>query len=56
MWDKQKYYIPFDIFPRRCNIKQFIYFRKIALHVSCCVCSWWWVEIPPKTCRAVFQK
>jgi hypothetical protein len=21
-----------------------------------CVCSWWWVEIPPKTCRAVFQK
>ena len=21
-----------------------------------CVCSWWWVEIPPSTCRAVFQK
>jgi hypothetical protein len=21
-----------------------------------CVCSWWWVEIPPQTCRAVFQK
>ena len=21
-----------------------------------CVCSWWWVEIPPKTCRAIFQK
>ena len=21
-----------------------------------CVCSWWWVEIPPETCRAVFQK
>ena len=21
-----------------------------------CVCSWWWVEIPPKKCRAVFQK
>jgi len=26
----------------------------------CCnysyVCSWWWVEVPPETCRAVFQK
>jgi len=21
-----------------------------------CVCSWWWVEIPPETCRAVFWK
>ena len=21
-----------------------------------CVCSWWWVEIPPETCRAVFKK
>jgi len=21
-----------------------------------CVCSWWWVEISPETCRAVFQK
>ena len=21
-----------------------------------CVCSWRWVEIPPETCRAVFQK
>ena len=21
-----------------------------------CVCSWWWVEIPLETCRAVFQK
>jgi len=21
-----------------------------------CVCSWWWVEIPPEICRAVFQK
>ena len=21
-----------------------------------CVCSWWWVEIPPETSRAVFQK
>ena len=20
------------------------------------VCSWWWVELPPETCRAVFQK
>ena len=20
------------------------------------VCSWWWVEISPETCRAVFQK
>ena len=25
---------PFDIFPTRCNITQFIYFRKTALHVS----------------------
>ena len=26
----------------------------------CCnysyMCSWWWVEVPPKTCRAVLQK
>ena len=21
-----------------------------------CLCYWWWVEIPPETCRAVFQK
>ena len=21
-----------------------------------CVCSWWWVEIQPETCKAVFQK
>ena len=21
-----------------------------------CVCSWWWVEIPPETYREVFQK
>ena len=21
-----------------------------------CVCSWWWVEVPPETCRTVFQK
>jgi len=27
-------YIPFDIFPMRCNITQFIYFWKTALHVS----------------------
>ena len=27
-------YIPFDIFPTRCNIKQFLYFWKTALHVS----------------------
>ena len=27
-------YIPFDIFPTRCNITQFTYFWKIALHVS----------------------
>ena len=27
-------YIPFDIFPTRCNITQFIYFWKTALHVS----------------------
>jgi len=26
--------IPFDIFPTRCNITQFIYFWKTALHVS----------------------
>jgi len=19
----------------------------------CCLCSWWWVEILPETCRAV---
>ena len=27
-------HIPFDIFPTRCNIRQFIYFWKTALHVS----------------------
>ena len=27
-------YIPFDIFPKRCNITQFIYFWKTALHIS----------------------
>ena len=27
-------YIPFDIFPRRCNITLFIFFWKTALHVS----------------------
>ena len=27
-------YIPLDIFPTRCNITQFIYFWKTALHVS----------------------
>ena len=27
-------YIPFDIFPKRCNITQFVYFWKTALHVS----------------------
>ena len=27
-------YIPFDMFPTRCNITQFIYFWKTALHVS----------------------
>jgi len=21
-----------------------------------CICSWWWMEIPPKIYRAVFQK
>jgi len=21
-----------------------------------CVCSWWWMEITPETCRAVFHK
>ena len=27
-------YIPFDIFPTRCNITQLIYFWKTALHIS----------------------
>ena len=27
-------YIPFDIFPTRCNVIQFVYFWKTALHVS----------------------
>jgi hypothetical protein len=27
-------YIPFDIFPTKCNTTQFIYFWKTALHVS----------------------
>jgi len=27
-------FIPFDIFPTRCNITQFIYFWKTAIHVS----------------------
>jgi len=27
-------YILFDIFPTRCNVIQFIYFWKTALHVS----------------------
>jgi hypothetical protein len=18
-----------------------------------CLCSWWWVEVPPETCRAI---
>ena len=30
-------YIPFDIFPTRCNIIQFIYFWKTAPHVSSCI-------------------
>ena len=30
----RRQYIPFDIFPTRCNITQFIYFLKTALHVS----------------------
>ena len=95
-------YIPFDIFPTRCNFTQVICFWKTGLHVSggisthhqehiqlnlqylvlvkplllpaaiaagssngltstryckySCMCSWWWVEIPPETCRPVFQK
>jgi len=20
-----------------------------------CMCSWWWVEVPPETCRAVYR-
>ena len=27
-------YIPFDIFTARCNVTQFIYLRKTALHIS----------------------
>ena len=27
-------FIPFDIFPIRCNVTQFIYFCKTAVHVS----------------------
>jgi len=27
-------YTPFDMFPKRCNFTQFIYFWKTALHVS----------------------
>ena len=27
-------YIPFDIFPTRCNITQLIYFWKTVLHIS----------------------
>jgi hypothetical protein len=30
----QRKYIPFDMFPTRCNIPQFIYFWKTALRVS----------------------
>jgi len=30
----QRKYIPFDIFPSRCSITQFIYFWKTALHIS----------------------
>ena len=30
-------YIPFDIFPTRCNITHFIYFRKTALYVWGCI-------------------
>ena len=33
LWNTTKIYIPFDIFPTRCNITQFIYFWKTALHV-----------------------
>jgi hypothetical protein len=31
--------IPFDIFPTRCNITQFIYFWKTALHVLGGICT-----------------
>jgi len=27
-------FIPFDVFPTRCNITEFIIFRETALHVS----------------------
>ena len=33
-YDTVQFYIPFDIFPTRCNITQFIYLLKIALHIS----------------------
>ena len=36
-------YIPFDIFPTRCNITQFIYFWKSALHILYI----FWVVSPP---------
>ena len=32
-------YTSFDIFPTRCNIKQFIYFWKTALRVSDGICT-----------------
>ena len=32
--NKSFFFVPFDIFPTRCNITQFIYFWKTALHVS----------------------
>jgi len=32
-------FIPFDMFPKRYNITQFIYFWKTALHVSGGICT-----------------
>ena len=35
----QKILLPFDIFPTRCNVTQFIYFWKTYLHVSGGICT-----------------
>ena len=33
VWNNCDYDIPFDIFLTRCNVTQFVYFWKTALHV-----------------------
>jgi hypothetical protein len=35
----------FTIYPKRCNVTQFIYIRKLLYM--------FWVELPAETCRAV---